>query len=284
MESLSFSDIVRVLRQIGLKHGDIVNVHSRLFSIGRIGGIPVAEIPETYQRAFHEVIGDQGTIVVPTYTTSFGRYGTPFVLEDSPSEFGVFSEYIRKYPGAVRTLHPIQSLVALGGEAQTLTADHPRWNVGHDTIWDRMQRRGGKVVTLGIPPRKCLSFVHHLELLACVPYLYHKVLRGEIFAGGVRILDDFYMPVRYLDYGISYDLTRLQAELTKKSAVASVPLGRDWAWCVSMEAVFESLMKGFRQDPYYLLKDPPSFIDGEIPCDGTTIQREGAAPNYYILG
>lgn len=282
METLSYGDIVRALRQVGLKHGDIAYVHSRLFSIGKIDGIPVAEIPDTYRRAFHEVIGDEGTIVVPTFTTSFGRYGTPFVLEDSPSEFGVFSEHIRKSPGSVRTLHPIDSHTALGGEAEALAKDHPPWNVGHDTIWDRMLQRSGKVVTLGIPARNCLTFVHQAESLTCVPYMYNKVLRGEVYAHGVRIPHDFFMAVRYLDYGIAVDLSRLEADLTAKSAITQTPLGRDQVWLTPMEAVFETVLEGLLKDPYFLLRDVPSFVEGEIPCDGTTIQRDGATPNYYL--
>jgi aminoglycoside N3'-acetyltransferase len=282
MESISFNDIVRALREAGLKPGDIVNVHCRLFTIGRLLDTPAEQIPETYLRAFREVIGDQGTIVVPTGTTSFGRFGTPFVLEQSPSEFGVFSEHIRKSPGAVRSLHPIMSLTALGQDAEALANDHPRWNVGHDTIWDRMLQKGGKIVTVGIPPRNCLTFVHHPESLACVPYMYNKILRGEVFAHGVKIPDDFFIAVRYLEYGIRFDVSQLETALIAKSAMTQISLGGDSVWLTSMEAVHDTVLRGLRKNPYYLLRDAPTFVDGQIPLDGTTIQREGAAPNYYL--
>jgi aminoglycoside N3'-acetyltransferase len=282
MESLSFNGIVQALRQAGLERGDIAYVHSRLFSIGPIDGVPAAEIPETFRRAFHEVIGDEGTIVVPTFTTSFGRYGTPFVLEDSPSEFGVFSEHIRTSPGSVRSLHPIDSHAALGRDAKALADDHPPWNVGHDTTWDRMLQRGGKVVTLGIPARDCMTFVHQAEALTCAPYMYNKVLRGEVYAHGERITHDFFMAVRYLEFNIAPDLTRLDAELTANSAITKVPLGRGHVWLTPMDAVHETVLKGLREDRYYLLSNTPSFVDGEIPCDGTTIQRDGEAPNYFL--
>ena len=35
-------------------------------------------------------------------------------------------------------------------------------------------------------------------------------------------------------------------------------------------------------DPYYLLERAPSFVKGEIPCDGTTIEREKAEPRYLL--
>lgn len=283
MESVSLQEIIRTLRAVGVRRGDVLNVHSRLFTIGAVRDAAVEEIPALYLRAFREVIGEAGTIVVPTFTTSFGRFGTPFVLETSPSEMGVFSEHVRTSPGAVRSLHPIQSLVALGRRASELTADHPVWNVGHDTVWDRLLRQGGKFVGLGIPPRRAMSFMHQVEFLACVPYLYHKMLRGEVYAGGGPVERQFLMAVRYLQYDIAYDLSRLEADLTEKSAITQRPLGGDSVWVVPLEAVFEVGMQGLRRDPYYLLQQPPSFVAGEIPCDGTTIQREGTAPKYFLV-
>ena len=205
------------------------------------------------------------------------------MYEESPSEMGMFSEHVRRSGGSCRTLHPIQSLTALGARAEILTKNHPRWNVGHDTIWDRMLKHGAKVVTLGLPPRQCMSLVHHIEFLACVPYLYHKVLRGEVYAGGRRIHDDFLIAVRYLNYGISWDLSRLESDLFAMSAISQIPLGADYVRVVPMDAVFEAGMRGLRKDFYYLLKRSPSFVEGEIPCDGTTRRREEFLPDYFEI-
>lgn len=282
--SLSIDDIISSLQELGLKPGDVVNVHSRLYTIGQLDGITADEIASSYRDAIQTVIGKDGTIVVPTYTTSFGRYGTPFILEESPSEFGIFSEHIRQTSGSVRSLHPIQSLSALGKYAQALAGEHPPWNVGYDTIWDRMLNLNAKVISLGIPLKKCLSLVHHIEFIACVPYLYHKILKGNVFAGGTRISNDFFMPVRYLDYGIAYDLSRLETALFDQGAITSTKLGRNQVQAVAMTAVLEVLIKGLRQDPYFLLESVPTFVEGDIPLDGTTIQREGSAPNYFSTG
>ena len=282
MNSVSLAEIVRAFRQVGLKPGDMVNVQSRLFAIGAVSGCEVSAIPDIYIRAFREVIGDEGTIVVPTYTTSFGRFGTSFVLEESPSEMGALSERVRLYPGAVRTLHPIQSLTALGGQAQALAKDHPRWNVGHDTIWERMLLRGCKVVGLGLPPRRSMTVLHQAEFLACVPYLYNKVLRGEVYAAGRKIDHDFFMAVRYLNFGIGYDISRTENDLEALGEIKHAPLGGSAVCVVSMESAFQIGMRGLRQDPYYFLKEPPSFVDGEIPCDGVTIERETEAPRYFL--
>ena len=280
---VDFAEIMQAIRQAGIKRGDLVMVHSRLFSIGVLRDVSdVSEIPGVYLRAFQEVLGKSGTLVVPTFTTSFGRYGKPFVYEESPSEMGVFSETVRRAPGSRRTLHPIQSLTALGALADALTRDHPRWNVGSDTIWDRMHHRGGKAVTVGIPFRQGLSFVHHMEFLACAPYVYPKVLRGEVYRGGKRVAGDFFFPARYLQYDIVYDLSRrVEPDLAATSAVTRVPLGEEWVQMVPLEVVFDVCLRGLKRDPYYLLQKPPAFVEGEMPCDGITAGREEAIPSYF---
>lgn len=283
MEWVDFAEIVRAIRKAGIKSGDIINVHSRLFAIGAVKGVrSAAEIPNVYLRAFQEVIEANGTIVVPTYTTSFARFGTPFVLESSPSEMGAFSEHVRRATGSCRTLHPVQSLTALGAKADVLTEEHPRWNVGHDTIWDRMHQRGGKFVGLGIPPKRGMSFMHQVEFLACVPYLYHKILRGPVRVNGERVNYFFLMAVRYLNYNIAYDLSHLESDLAAAGAIEQISLGGSWIWVVSLEAALEVGMRGLRHDPYYLLRNAPSFVEGEIPWDGTTIDREGTPPTYFL--
>jgi hypothetical protein len=67
-----------------------------------------------------------------------------------------------------------------------------------------------------------------------------------------------------------------------KKALVEIPLGGSSIWVVPLEAAFETGIRELRKDPYYLLQKPPSFVEGEMPCDGTTIQREGNAPRYFL--
>jgi len=124
--------------------------------------------------------------------------------------------------------------------------------------------------------------MHQVEYLACVPYLYNKILQGEVHASGQQIHHNFYMAVRYLQYDIAYDLTNFETDLTTAGAIKQMPLGGDSAWLVSMKSAFEIGMKGLRLDPYYLLATAPSFVQGVMPFDGTTIEREGTAPKYFL--
>lgn len=278
------NEILDAIRKVGVTRGDTVMVHSRLYSFGPMAGVKPANIPIIYREAFLHALGEEGTLIVPTFTVSFGRIGKPFILESSPSEMGIFSESVRQMPDSRRTLHPIQSCAAIGKEANALTQDHPRWNVGADTIWERMLNiPGASVIGLGIPLSLGLSFVHHVEFLACVPYLYHKILRGEVWSGGKRDEREFYLPARHLNFGVVYGLERkLIPDL--RPYISTVFFNRGFMQRVPLASVYEVCLKGLKADPYYLLKEPPTFKEGEIPIDGLTKDREGLIPSYYQKG
>jgi len=76
-------------------------------------------------------------------------------------------------------------------------------------------------------------------------------------------------------------VSTLVRALAATSAVRRVPLGEEWVQMVPFEVVFDVCMKGLKQDPYFLLENSPTFIEGEVPCDGITAGREEAQRSYF---
>ena len=61
-------------KKVGLKKGDIAMVHSDLRTFGKIGDVTDKErFIGLILNAFLNVLGKEGTLVVPTYTYSFCR-------------------------------------------------------------------------------------------------------------------------------------------------------------------------------------------------------------------
>ena len=54
--------IAASLRELGLRNGDIVLLHSSLISLGKVNGGPAAVID-----AFLDVLGEEGTLLVPVF-------------------------------------------------------------------------------------------------------------------------------------------------------------------------------------------------------------------------
>lgn len=69
-EVVTKEGLKRGLRELGLKEGDIVGVHSSLSSFGYVDGGA-----DTVIDALLEVVGEEGTIVMPTHSSNLEEVG-----------------------------------------------------------------------------------------------------------------------------------------------------------------------------------------------------------------
>ena len=90
-QNLDFASICQALEQIGVKAGDDICVHSSLMRLGKILVTP-KQLLDTLIAAFREVIGPQGTLIMPTFTYSYCHQQIYDVLH-TPSTMGILTEY-----------------------------------------------------------------------------------------------------------------------------------------------------------------------------------------------
>jgi aminoglycoside 3-N-acetyltransferase len=132
-------DIARDLCALGVTTGSTIIVHSSLSSLGYVVGGARAVV-----LALLEVLGPQGTLVVPAHSSDLSdpknwhhppipEAWWPTVRDAMPAydphltttrRIGVVAEMIRHLPGALRSSHPRVSFAALGPHAQFITKDH----------------------------------------------------------------------------------------------------------------------------------------------------------------
>jgi aminoglycoside 3-N-acetyltransferase len=133
------ASLVGQLWGLGLRRGQVVLAHSSLSRLGWVCGGAQAVI-----EALLEVLGPQGTLVMPTHTSENSepsRWCNPPVPESwwpvireqmppydprtSPTcAMGAIAELFRTWPGVQRSAHPQVSFAALGPEADHIVDDH----------------------------------------------------------------------------------------------------------------------------------------------------------------
>jgi len=272
-QMLTHDALVSALREGGLCAGDTVHVQSDLRRLGLPDCTPSrSAMLQFYLSAFQEVIGPEGTLTVHTPSESYARYNKPFVLEETPSTAGSFSEYVRKLPGSVRSLHPIVSVTGIGPQAQYICGECHNEGFGWDSPWGRLHRANAKILAFGLDIEHDggTSFLHYVENLYGMPYLYTKIYTTPVYAGGNEISGPFTMAVRYLDFGVVVTGERVRRRLVDKGIMRRVPVGDGHLLCGPSAAIVDEGVRCFRKDRFFMLQYPPKFRAGVIPMDGAT--------------
>jgi aminoglycoside 3-N-acetyltransferase len=154
--------LVADLRALGVPEGKPLVVHSLLSSLGYVVGGAVAVLD-----SLQEVIGEAGTLVMPTFT----RPTELFLPDYTPCAEDLLPEFLRFRSGALRSIHPTHSIAALGKDAAAIIEGHRKSPAaaGADSPLHRAARKGGWVLLLGVGHERNTT-VHVAEALAEVPY------------------------------------------------------------------------------------------------------------------
>lgn len=162
----SYEILVNDFKNIGLSLGDMVVVHSSLKSMGHVEGGAECVID-----ALKAVVGDEGTIIFPTFTYSTSYADSYFSNKDTPSCVGYITEVFRHMDGVIRTNHPTHS-VAIWGKYRRELAEGVELDdtpMGVHSPYRKFADYGAKIIMLGCSLSHN-SFMHAMEEEAAVPY------------------------------------------------------------------------------------------------------------------
>ncbi|WEV28912.1 AAC(3) family N-acetyltransferase [Streptomyces sp. 71268] len=162
------------LRDLGVRPGETLLVHSSLSSLGWVcGGAPVVVA------ALLDVLGTTGTLVVPTHTSDnsdpAGWSQPPVPAQWWPTiraalpaydpatsrsyRVGAIPETARTWPGAARSAHPQTSFAAIGARARAIVDGHALdCRLGERSPLARLEEAAARVLLLGVGYDSCTAF------------------------------------------------------------------------------------------------------------------------------
>ena len=192
---------------LGIKKGMRLLVHSSLSKLGWVCGGPVAVI-----RAIEEVIGADGTLVMPAHSGDLSEpsswqnppvpeswYGIirktmpPFDRSATPTRgMGKIPETFRKMKAVVRSNHPQVSFVARGNDALYITDDHQLdFGMGEGSPLARMYELRAFILMIGVTHSNNSS-LHLAEYRAEYPSKEVCKDGAPIVEKGQRIWKEFF--------------------------------------------------------------------------------------------
>lgn len=150
--------IVKGLKEMGIKEGETIFVHTSLSSFGFVEGGPMAVIG-----ALLETVGPKGNVCLP----AFGPLsdGKTFDVKKTPSAQGKISEIFWRLPNAKRSLRSSHCIACIGKDAEFITKDHhlDETPFGKNSPYEKMLSLNGKVIALGSPLRRSLTCNYIIE-------------------------------------------------------------------------------------------------------------------------
>ena len=199
-------EIVNELRRMGLQKNDVVMVHTSLKSMGYVCGGA-----QTIIEALIEVVGEEGTLMMPTqsWRNLDPEEGVHWEADESdwklirdhwpaydkhitPTNImGAVAEMFRQWPGSIRSDHPARSVCAYGKYAEYLTKDHDLSNIfGEGSPIARLYELDGKVLLLGVGYDKNTS-LHLADIRAEYPGKHNCIQYSAIMENGERVWKEY---------------------------------------------------------------------------------------------
>lgn len=232
-------------RSLGMESPDTIFVHSAYSSLGRVPG-GVEGGPQAVIDSILEIVGSNGTLIMPTFNYDFLK-GVPWDIRSSPSQMGALTELVRLDPRAKRMFHPIYSMTAIGKHADELAAHRSQDCFGETTIFKKFRDWDAKILIIGLPYSKSITFLHHCEQAAEVDYRFLKEFKGTaIDIEGKPHEDAYTMFVRDVDRGVVLDFEPIGA-LLDGQVVKMKKIGLGDVRLMKCRDVFQVAVKALRE-------------------------------------
>ncbi|MEO5338923.1 MAG: DUF4910 domain-containing protein [Magnetococcus sp. MYC-9] len=260
----SRQDALDALRNAGLSRGDTVFVTTGLGMLGIAEGVESAEaLNRFFLESLQEVLGDRGTILVPTYSYTFGSstLSDPACFDPAttPAAIGPFPEFFRQQPGVVRSCDPMVSVSGLGPACAVLFHALPPTSYGADSLFARLAQTDAKCCSIGLGPN-WTPFIHHADWLRQVPFRYDKLFYGLLTTAEASVPTTWNYSVR-----TPGDASWANAHALGRMAVDAAiwrhaPLGRARVYVCGYREYFEFAVRAMQENPWLLASGPPCDV------------------------
>ena len=172
---IDFEQILKALRNLGVGEGDILIVHSSYNALK-----PTGLTPEQIIAGLAALVGGAGTIAMPAIPVirhepkdsdkfSDAAYDRTFDYDARSTRIatGALPKALMLWPGAVRSRHPGNSMVAIGAQAEMMMrdnlADDEPMPCGPGSSWHYCYLHNAKIISLGVDMVHTLTMIHVAE-------------------------------------------------------------------------------------------------------------------------
>lgn len=253
------NDFIQSLKNVGIKKGDTVFTHVSYALLGKPKNCTTNnQICGMMLDSFLEVIGIEGTLLVPTYSYSFCE-NQKFDVNNTRSTIGPFTEFVRLQNNVLRSKDPIFSVVGIGPKKEKILDNLPHTCFGIDCVYDRLRKEFGKICMIGLG-LQWATFRHHIEEMANIPSRFVKKFNGSILINEKYEKQQWSYYVRHLNENCLPDGKKLEEMIRNDKKCKISKIGRGEMLTIESNDYFNFGFKNLKRNPWLTSRGPPTKI------------------------
>jgi aminoglycoside 3-N-acetyltransferase len=270
-------ELICQIKSLGLINGDIVFLAADLLNVGYFNNTR----DNTYKdwvEILTTCVGEDGTIVLPSYTESFFRFNKDsniiFDVKNNISSSGALSNAFLNYSTYKRSLHPTNSCIAVGKYADYILQDHDQ-NATSYLPYQRIIELGGKNLMLGaFSERKLAPMALHAaqEMLG---YTKKHWMAGYYQTYYLDVNGNKHLFTRLDPGGCTSGAYKLIGDHIVEGAIKFTMVGNSLSALIDTKKSFEIFVK--------MLKDNPSLLRCNDRLCNSCYGVELYNPNGYFF-
>jgi len=240
------SDILKVLKKVGLKKGDNVFCHSNIGFFGKLKDIRTKnQLCKIFYKSIFDIIGNKGNLIVPTFSYSFFRKKN-FKKNDTLSNMGIFSEWVRKNKNSERSNDPNFSVSCIGPDKFFFCTNYSKNTYSDESFFHKFHQSNGKILNFNFPGS---TIIHYYEKKLGINYRFDKKFSGlsdgknetwTVFSRKLSSKSFTHNPFPITDY------------IKKRKIAYYTILGKGEVLCISSQNFFNSIKNVLKKKKFFL--------------------------------
>jgi aminoglycoside 3-N-acetyltransferase len=241
---------------MGIDSGDTVLLHSSMIDLNWRDAGGMRNLVSQLYNDLRSVLGSHGTLIVPTFSFDFtdeSPHGH-WSLEDSESDMGALTEYVRQNEESSRTVHPFYSFSVVGARSEDIAQLHSTESFSREYVFGYVHQQDAKILILGTDYNNAMTFFHYIEKdnTVDVDYRHDKSFEGTMDIRGKVINAKYSMMVRNLDMGVETNVNPMGYKLEEENVIDTGNIGGGTARLGNAKTIYNETTRIMNKDKQFL--------------------------------
>lgn len=196
-----------------------------------------------------EAVGEEGTIIFPTYNWDFCG-GKTFDYKETPCKTGILGSLALKRSDFRRSKHPIYSFAVYGKYQDEICKMNNRDSFGMDSPFAFFYNKNIKNYIIDVSLCHCFTFTHFVEQQSGV--VNHRFVKdftaGYIDENGIQSQQTYSMFVRKLDMNVETTIDPIEEDFVREGVEIKYRINNSEIKRIEMGKAYSVLLNDIRNN------------------------------------